>query len=379
VPSLLLHARHSRSILWAAILLLSGPGLTHAAEPSPAPAPNEATAPAPLNAGLLPAAAAILPGVLIHGTGHLAGGDREGGVTLLRWQGIGTAIFLSGVLPLGFSGASRHLVTPAAYLTAIGAGIFALSWFADVYGASTGGRAHAAAYRTQPRWTTKAGLAWVYDPQFDYHAFSHIGASYHVGRLILAPEAWFSVDTPHSRFSVEAGWRLRGSRPEKLAADDTRLDAILNWRRRAYEPQGFVAHTGTISLRGRYDMARMLPSLAGSFAEGEFGWGLDTYDYDLPVAWIERDFSALLLARFGYGIRFGRPTIRHGELVAFYSHRQDELTGGSGTGSVGDGVTGYWGTEGRWFFFPQWGLEAGVAQGAAWVSRVSLLYRGGGL
>ncbi len=335
------------------------------------------TATSNLDPGLLPAAAAVFPGILVHGAGHWVGGDGEGARKLLRWEGLGAAMFFGGVIPIGLSGASRQIIRPAYYLAATGFGIMALTWFADIYGASTGGRDEARGLTVRPQWGSEAGFVWIYDPQFDYRGFFHAAAPFSIGRFGIQPEAWVSMQTPHNMLRGEATWRFLGPLADYRSVDDSSLDLVLALSRWDYTPDGFNVLTGDIAMRGRYDMARFHETLAGSFVEAELGWGLEFFDFHAPGYHAGDEAAALLLARFGYGVRFGTPPVGHGEVVAFYDHRHDDFLAGSGFGGLGDGVLGHWGLEGRWFFHEEWGLSAEVAQGSAWMGRLALVYRGG--
>src|SRR6478609_3699467 len=82
----------------------------------------------------LPTAAAIVPGVVVHGAGHYALGEPETARQLLLMEGVGLGLFVTGGLTLWLSGASRYLVAPAATATIAGFGLFSTSYFADIYG-----------------------------------------------------------------------------------------------------------------------------------------------------------------------------------------------------------------------------------------------------
>src|SRR4051812_27157464 len=66
---------------------------------------------------LLPAAAAAVPGLVIHGAGHFALGQPRTARNLLLMEGVGLGAFLAGGLTLAFTGASRYFVAPAATAT----------------------------------------------------------------------------------------------------------------------------------------------------------------------------------------------------------------------------------------------------------------------
>lgn len=78
--------------------------------------------------------AALVPGAVVHGLGHVAAGDPRTGATLAATQGVGAAMIGVGLATTVASGASRKLVGPAASLIALGAGLWFLTWLTDTYG-----------------------------------------------------------------------------------------------------------------------------------------------------------------------------------------------------------------------------------------------------
>src|SRR5687767_2236597 len=98
---------------------------TAAAHVSDGPAPKPPT-PSSLRIGLA-TTAAVVPGLLVHGTGAFALGDTRTGLRLLKWEGAGLGMFLAGGLGLVFTGASRKTVVPFSLLTMQGLGLFTVS------------------------------------------------------------------------------------------------------------------------------------------------------------------------------------------------------------------------------------------------------------
>ena len=88
------------------------------------------------SSGLLPAAVSIFPGILLHGAGHWAGGDKETGIYLLKMEGLGFGLFLLGTFSLGFSGASEAVSAPAIITIVSGLTICTGSWILDFHGSS---------------------------------------------------------------------------------------------------------------------------------------------------------------------------------------------------------------------------------------------------
>ena len=84
------------------------------------------------------------------------------------------------------------------------------------------------------------------------------------------------------------------------------------------------------------------------------------------------DWAQNLLVEVAYGLYLGgsdggdpgTADPRGGELKFYYSHRHDDWAGGL------QGVLGYFGVSGRYFFSRHWGLEALAERGSA--ARVSL-------
>ena len=130
--------------MWAAamalgILLPSLPAgaVDPAAEPETIE-PSEV--PSAYSPGWLPAAGAVVPGVLLHGSGVYLAGDRDTALDLLWLQGAGVAGTVGGMTVLAVTGASRRTVRLNVGAVVGSVGLFLLPWFSDIYGAATGGR-----------------------------------------------------------------------------------------------------------------------------------------------------------------------------------------------------------------------------------------------
>ena len=139
-----------------------------------------------------------------------------------------------------------------------------------------------------------------------------------------------------------------------------------------YPTEAFTLGGGELFLRGRYDMARFSPRMAGSFAEMGVGFAMQGYLYAGPVDDI---LFEQLLFTFGYGVYLGRGGPFRGEALLYYDHRKDDFPGGI---KAGGGVPGYVGLRGRMLLTGRWGVSADLQAGSALVGRVSLVYALGG-
>src|SRR5690606_2313699 len=121
--------------------------------------------------GVLPALGALVPGVAVHGTGHWIGGDGATARQLLRLEGLGLGLVVTGGLPLALTGAARRLALPTIPLLLSGGGLLLAGWAGDVYGAAGGPRIAGAPRLVLPGLEARLGYLHVHDPQFAYGSF----------------------------------------------------------------------------------------------------------------------------------------------------------------------------------------------------------------
>ncbi len=337
----------------------------------------EAPEPPALEPDWLPAAGALVPGLLVHGSGHMIGGDVDGGLKLLAIEGLGLGLVGAGLAPIVTLGASRKVIGPAYALTLAGLGLFSISGAADLYGAIFSGRPAGAPEREHPWLSLRADYTWVHDPRFATGNLLGLAATGWLWGVRLEPKGLFALDADQQHLRLDAAWRIIGPAGPSCgpAADGTflELSAAADYQRHAED--GFAVLGLEVFALGRYDMGRLLPSLTGSFAELGLGWGIQLFDYRALDSGLGQDAVPQLLMRFGYGIYLGAPGRRWGEVRFFYDHRHDDLAGGLSLGFAGDGVGGHFGLDGHLWLSPSWGLAAGLRAGSAWVATVGVMWR----
>ena len=326
---------------------------------------------------VIAAGAAVLPGVIVHGSGHFVAGDPQTGYRLLAIEGAGLGAVALGFVPIVATGASRRLVGAGVVLTAGGVGLFAISALADLYGVLAPSGGLGAARGIAPILQTSFGYRYVYDPAFTYRHFVHYGLDYRLDGWRVQPSAWFATDDTNSRVRGLAAYRFVGPRPNGAleARDGSFLELQAALTRHAFTSNRFVTTTGEVAVAGRLDMGRVAPSLTGSFAEMGFGWALQAHAYG--TARTSADVAELLLARFGYGMYIGWPGRPRGEVIVYYDHRHDGFAAGLKIPGLGSGVVGHFGMQGHFYMSNQWGVAAEVAAGSAYISGLSILFRYG--
>lgn len=343
-----------RLLTAAFLFLIATPALAQAAAGSP-------ILDQPPRPGMISGAAAFVPGLLSHGAGVFVAGDRTTGLRLLAGEGIGVALMGAEILPISLTRASGPSIGPALALTISGAGIFALTWAADLYGAVTGGRPGARAAASMPRVEAAAGLAYVYDPQFAYRAFCAASVEGRIGRLRAAAAADLALGQDNRRLRFLAAWRFAGGRP----GDGSFLDAqaAVTWH--DYGSDGFSLLTPELSLPARLDLSHVGATLAGAFAELSLGMGVQSTTY----ASAPGDSDALLLVRFGFGIYVPR-----GEVLVYYDHRHDGFAGGLALGGHENTVLGHFGIAADIDLAAGFGARLAFEAGSAFVAGLTIRF-----
>jgi hypothetical protein len=319
--------------------------------------------------------AAIVPGVVLHGTGHFVAGDRGTGWRLLAMEGAGLGLTAAGFGTLVATGASRHLSAPIFALPVAGVGLVLLSWLADVQGVAMPAGWRGTPALETPLLEARLGTRYVYDPTLKYGTLIGPGADLRWGRLRLSPGAWIATSGGNLRLELEGAWRAVGARPSWPAADGSSVDVVAGLVHHRFPHESFELTVLEAGARGRFDLRRLAASLQGSFAEWGLGlgWALTHY----RVGAHETDADGLLLARFGYGLYLGHAA----EVLLYYDHRHDDYAGGAKLTGLGSGAAGHAGLAAAWFFLPRWGVRLEAQAGAAYLGGLSLVHRsspGGG-
>ena len=330
--------------------------------------------------GLLPVAAAIVPGLIVHGSGHFVAGDGQGARRLLATQSVGLAAFAAGVAGLSFTGASRRMVVPFEVLTIAGVGTMALTAMAGVYGVSAphGGLGQASPYT--PRLQGSLGSLYVRNPTAPYRWVSGGDLSAWVKRMRFGAQGWSSGDGRTVRAGLSGTYRWRGPRPHGAGDDPQRptleltTGTLHHRERRGAVPFDFT--TVELTLGGRFGLGGYLGSLDGSFVEWAGGGSVAAYHYGGVAS--STEYVDALLLRFGYGFHLGRTSAPHGEVLLAYDHHHDDLAGGLKVPGLGSGPAGSIGVEAQAFFTRQLGVGVTARFGSAHLYGLSLRWRAGG-
>ncbi len=346
------------------------------------PPASEAEPPPSTGERALAGAAAVVPGVLVHGMGHYAAGEGKTGTRLLIAEGVGLGMVVGGGYVIAATGASRYTVGPAAATVIFGLGLFGTSFLADFYGAVSPDAAAAGRRSRAPAWMeTELGYRYVADPIFLYQDLVVESVSMRIGRVRLTPSGWFSLAGDNARYRVEGAYRFVGATPsldERPVMND-HLDLVLGLTHHRYATEHFVRSSGELAVDTRYDLGHVGPTLRGAFVEAAAGYALGRIDYDIQGIEVPPDADDALLARFGFGAVFRGAAKPGSGARIYYDHRHDDFAGGFVVSGLGSGVAGHFGLEARWFFTRELGIGVQTEVGSALVTGVSLLFRQAGV
>jgi hypothetical protein len=344
----------------------------HVVAPVPAPAPQPSA-----GTRALAATASVVPGALVHGSGHYVMGESETAIDLLLFEALGLGMVLGGGTVIVLTGASRYMVGPAAAVTVLGVGIFGLSLSADIYGSVSPDPGAASLRRPSPLPTLESELGYrrVDDPLFEHHDFLFERFSLNHGRFGLGFSGFFSFEGDNARYRGEGSYRLVDDASATDSTPHDRLEVQLGLVHHRYAVEHFDMTSGELFVSGRYDLSRVGRTLSGSFAEIGAGYGHGVIGYDLPGLEVPGDDYGLLLARFGFGVALRGQSAKGSEALLYYDHRHDDFAAGLKVTGLGSGVAGHFGFQTKWFFNDSIGLLGDVAVGSAWVFGGSLVLR----
>jgi hypothetical protein len=314
-------------------------------------------------------AAAIFPGVVVHGAGSWVVGEHRAAKRLAKAGVIGFSAVVAGGAPIVGSGSSPYTIWPGVPLVVSGTGLLLSSWLADIWVAAGGSQIPATPLAVPP-WSVEVATTWQHDA---YRERALLGGMGHIELGRLGLDAGGYIDAQNVARSGELGerWRLWGTAgigPGATVADGSRLVVRAAERVDRDDADRVTLATAEIEIWGRLDLDHLDPAIRGNFVELWAGGGLTRTTYPRD----RHDDAAKLLAGFAWGAYLGD----RGELRLFYDHQRDGLAGGLAA-SRAAGFVGSFGasTELRWT--GPWAVRGQLQIGNAWVTTLGVRYLGG--
>lgn len=314
--------------------------------------------------GALPFAAAVVPGVLVHGAGAYMAGDSTTASRLLAAEGVGAGALLLSVGGLALTGASRRFTGVLMPMAVTGGYLFVGSWLLDLYAAAVPLEVRGKARAHAPRLELGLGASYRYDPRASTDAVVLPDARVVLGDWTLRGSAQLAPSTSTSRVRADVRYRVFDNRRDfvdlQVAFTNNRLgEADVN------------ALSVEFAVPARLDLAHVGPLLRGAFAELAIGGMLTEVHYRAVDA---TEADSAVLARCALGIYLGDGD---GEVALFYDHRRDTLAGGIILQGLSPGILGHAGVDARYYFSEHVGATAMVEIGSALFAGMGVTMRFG--
>jgi hypothetical protein len=347
------------------------------------PGSPSAPRPAPRLGSPWPELAAVIPGVVVHGSGVWLQRRNTTAQRLLLLEGAGVLTTLLGGFVLFQTGAARDVVGPTALVAVAGVSTFGLSLLSNLYATWAPPEGFGEAQGRVPLLETRVGYLYVHDPIFDFGHFLTTRLDGRVGPWHVALGTAHAPDQDNQRFELGAGYRWLGSAAAApgAASDGSYLEGVLGYSEHHFDGSGFLTRVLEAKLEGRVDVRRYLPDVRGAFFQLEAGYAKQWIVFDLPGV-DTTTTTSLLLAHVGFGVYVGNrapsaagPT--GGEIELYYDHRHDGFAGGLKMPGLGSGPAGHLGLLGTYQVTPRWGVRAQSEVGSAWTLGLGLVMRVG--
>lgn len=322
-------------------------------------------------------ATAVVPGVVVNGTGHWVNGQTCTARRLLMAEGLGLLGMGVGIPVIALAGAPRYLTTPAIVLS-LGSFAFVMAAIgADLYGSSGAARNPGEPARRRPHWETELGVMRVYNPLFDFGWLLTQRAAANLGKARLSAGLDTALDGLHAQYRMGAALRFFGPVPTSSSSDGSYLDLSLLAFEQRFTSMGFVSAGVELLGAGRLDLGRIGPTLRGSFAEVSLGAQLSRTSYRIVGISVDSDLESMLLGRLAFGAYLGSGRSRGSEAKFYYDHRRDDYAAGIKLPGYGNGMVGHVGLAGQYYVTNQFGIGVLLETGSAHVAGLSGLFRAG--
>lgn len=354
-------SRRWGALALASTLLATTAGIAHAddaPEPEPQPEPQPPARPTGGKRAVA-VGGAILPGVIVHGSGHWLIGEKRTATRLLVLEGVGLGLAAIGGIPIGVTGGAEETL-PGLGLLVPAVGLLFTSFAADVWGAA-GGERIAGTPSPPPAVDVATGWTLVGDPRVPFANLATVDANAWLGPTQLRASGWYGDGTWQAR--AAAGVRIRGPRPGQWRDDTSALDITVAAAEERRTDAMLRVATGEVGLLARIDLARIGPTLRGTFGTVGMTAGAERVRYTATGA---ADTSGLFTGHIGWGFVLGDGRTRALETELFYEHRRDTLAGGLTLHIPFNGFIGYVGAV-TTAWRGRFGASARVDVGSAYV------------
>ena len=311
--------------------------------------------------------AAIVPGVVIHGSGSWVLREKRAAKRLAVTGWIGFGAMAIGGAAVGITGGSPEMVIWGVPMIIGGAALWVPTWLGDIWYAAGGPRVRGAPH-ADSAWWVELGTTWLHDA-YRERALVRGAGRVELGRVGVGASGLLDAEGRAWTGDVEARLRILGAAATGATiGDGSKLYVRAAVRRHVDDDDEVAISTVEAEVGARVDLMRLDLNLAGSFLEVSLGMGVERVRYADLVG----DTDTLFLGRYAWGLYLGTRS----ELSVFYDHRRDSLAGGIAAGRA----AGFVGSVGANLDLRVGGAFSFVGEldiGNGWVTTAGVRYHGG--
>ena len=258
----------------------------------------------------------IVPGVILHGSGHYFSGEKETGKDLMKLQGysfLGMASSLLGVVYTAGSGKTAPILYPIGYFSL---GVFMSTWFADIMG--TSGLTNVLNENSSQFQRNYIRLSYVSqdDVQSPYFDFFNLSAQYATSIYFIRIESELERQMDFQDYKLMGGYLLSSNQHWWFYT-------IPEFRYQK-SSEGFSLSKSEINFHHELNLGKYWKTLKNIYFENWLGFGRVWYHIDDTPDYLN-DLSTSIM-NYGQGFRFNFSDRL--EFSTQYRRENDELLNG---------------------------------------------------
>jgi hypothetical protein len=259
----------------------------------------------------------IVPGIILHGSGHYLSGRKEEGIKIMQAQGLafgGLLVSMFGIIYTASSGIATPVLFPMAYFSG---SLFALTWLFDVAGVSGLSRVLTGSRPILKQSYVDVNLVYQEDHQSPYHRFLNFTAQYASDNYVLSFLSDQEAYGGYQEYHLKGGYNLKSSENLDLY--------VMGGIRRQQSEEGFALTNVDMPLHVDLDLGMFVSTLKDVYFENWISYGYQWFHFNGKTDFID-DLSVGQM-NFGQKLRFYFSD--HLQTGTGYHRESNQLIGGT--------------------------------------------------
>lgn len=254
---------------------------------------------------------AIVPGIILHGTGHYVSNDKDAAWRLFFHEIGGLALTLGGYFLEKSTNNSGETAAASRTLMVTGMLLNVGSWVADIVGSYRGAQSFSVEERSLN--DKRFGLAYRYtsDPlnPFRHHIVARLDLNF--PRFYLRPSVDLEASTYAHRMQLDLGGYIyrNKERPQNALAIGARFLRV------GTPSYGLASMNGELYMSFKRDVGTYIKSMRGFYVVTHLGYGLTKFQFsetenEMPGFFSKPAYSdSFLVLKAGFEFNFARHTM----------------------------------------------------------------------